>query len=156
MAPQRCRLSKKLFYTLKPGQYIMDNYRPSKYERIDEDLDSLWKRWRRVNGNVVNIYDTQKECLKEWWQLNSAEATKAHKEEKIIYDGKLNKEIFMEYPNGYYILFNTYPFDCYELTSERGELWKKLKSLAGRKIWIFENHVRCAIFVNKIFDSLRE
>ena len=155
MATQRCKLSKKLFYTLKPGQYIMDNYRPSKYERIDEDFDSLWKKWRRVNGNVVNIYDSQKESMKDWWQLNSAEAIKEQKEEKIIYDGKLNKEIFMKYPNGHYILFNQYPFDCYELTSEREELWEKVKSQNGSKIRIFENHVRCAIFVNKLFDLLR-
>jgi hypothetical protein len=93
--------------------------------------------------------------LKDWWQLNSAEATKAQREEKIIYDGNFNKEIFMKYPNGHYILFNTYPFDCYELTSKREELWLKIKSQAGRKIRIFENHVRCAIFVNNLFDSLR-
>lgn len=155
MAAQRCRLSKKLFYTLKPGQYIMDNYRPSQYERINENLDILWKNWRRVNGNVVNIYDSQKECMRDWWQLNSTEAIKAQKEEKVIYDGKLSKDIFMEYPDGYYILFTQYPFDCYKLSSDRQELWKKLKSQAGSKIRIFENHVYCAIFINKIFDSLR-
>jgi hypothetical protein len=130
----------------------MDNYSPSQYERIDEDLDALWKKWRRVNGNVVNIYDSQKECLRDWWQCNSAEVVRAQKDEKVIYDGKLTKDIFIEYPDGYYILFTQYPLDSYELSLDREELWKKIKSRNGKKIRIFENHVHCAIFINKLLE----
>jgi hypothetical protein len=151
MVSQRCRLSKKLFYTLKPGQYIMDNYSPSKYERIDEDLDALWKKWRRVNGNTVNIYDSQKECLSDWWKLNSAEVVKAKNEENIIYEGKVTKDIFMEYPDGYYVLFTQYPFDSYELLADRNKLWEKIKSRNGYQVRIFKNHVHCAININEFY-----
>jgi len=151
MTVQRCKLSKKLFYALKPGQYIMDNYLPSQYERIDEDLDVLWKKWRRVNGNTVNIYDSQKECLSDWWKLNSAEILKAKNEEKIIYEGKLSKEILMDYPDGYYVLFTQYPLDFYELLSDREQLWKKIRSRNGAQVRIFKNHVHCAINVNEIY-----
>lgn len=152
MATRRCKLSKKLFYTLKPGQYIQDNFVPSQYERIDDDLDALWQKWRRVNGNIVKIYDSQKECLSDWWKTNSAEIVKAKNEEKIIYEGKLSKETFMEYPDGHYILFNVYPFIFYELSSDREQLWKKIRSWNGKQVMIFKNFAHCAIYMNKCFD----
>jgi hypothetical protein len=154
MAKQRCKLSKKLFFTLKPGQFIMDNYLPSHYERIDDDLESLWQKWRKVNGNVVNIYDSKEECLRDWWRSNSAEVVKSEKEKRVLYYGKLTRDVFFNYPDGHYLLFTQSPFDFYELSAEREKLWETVKARAGLQIRIFENHALCAIYINEMIENM--
>ena len=43
--------------TLKPGQYILDNFVPMTYEVIGNDLEEQWENWRGGNGNIVNIFE---------------------------------------------------------------------------------------------------
>ena len=61
---KRVKLSKKLFLALRPGQYIMDNYAPQRYEEIGDNPNDQWENWRNINGRIVTIYDTKEECLR--------------------------------------------------------------------------------------------
>ncbi len=151
MAALRTKLSKKLFMTLKPGQYIMENTLPLNYDLITENLDKQWEYWKVVNGYTVTIYDSKEDCLRDWWKLRSG--LKTQKKTKFVYEGKLNKKLFMDSSNGYYILFVQEPFDYIELSKDRKKQWLENKNNNGLSIRIFKNHIDCAMYRNDILSK---
>lgn len=138
---QRIKLSKKLFMSLRPGQYIMDNFVPQRYEEIGQNLESQWERWRGINGRMVTICESQTDCLREW--LASAATASLRSQDKAVYYGKLDKKLFMESPNGYYLLFTQEPFDHLELQHDREEQWSHYKDRNGLSVQIFKNRKDC-------------
>lgn len=137
MASQRIRLSKKLFMSLKLGQYIMDNYIPSKYELIDENLENQWDKWKKYNGNTVNIFDSKEECLKAWWSKHSGTSIKPNT--KSIFTGKISKKIFFELKSGNCILFTQGEYEYIELSEDREKQWLECREKNGRMVEIFNN-----------------
>lgn len=137
MASLRIRLSKKIFMSLKKGQYIMDNYIPSKYEEIGQDLQSQWEKWKKINGNTVNIFDSREECLAAWWSIHSGKAIKLTS--KTIFTGKISKKIFMELKNGNSILFTQGGYEYIELSGDREKQWLECRDNNGRMVKVFNN-----------------
>ena len=151
MPSQRTRLSKKLFMSLKSGQYIMDNYIPQEYEEISGQLNVQWENWKSKNGNTVTIYDSKKECLQDWWASNSASTIKS--KSKAVFSGKMNKKIFMDFPNGHYLLFTQEPFDYYELAEDRDAQWSDHKHRNGKFIEVFNKNFICVMRRNEILGQ---
>lgn len=154
MSHQRVKLSKKLFMTLKPGQYIMDNFVPMTYEEIGNDLEEQWEDWRKFNGNIVNIFDTKESCLKEWWSLNSG--LSPGPQSKANYQGKLSKKVFMAQPNGYWLLFTQGDFDYLELDSDREKQWSEYRHVNGRNVRIYKNQGHCVLERSDILDRFQK
>ena len=148
---EHARLSKKLFMSLKPGQYIMDNYLPQAYEKIGENLDEQWLNWRGKNGNKVYIYDSKEECLRDWWSINSASEFKL--KSKAVFFGKMSKELFFKFPVGYYILFTQGSHDYYKLSENREDQWLKVKHRNSRVVEIFRKEFECVMRRNEILDQ---
>lgn len=148
MSSQRTQLSKKLFMSLKPGQYIMDNYVPQEYEEIGGHIDVQWENWKSKNGNTVDIYDSKEECLRDWWSSNSASTIKS--KSKAVFVGKMSKKKFMDFQNGHFLLFTQEPFDYYELAEDRDVQWSDHKHRNGRFIEVFNKNFECVMRRNEI------
>ena len=144
---QRVRLNKKLFLSLKPGQYIMGNFIPLIYEEIGPNPAEQWDNWSMVNGNTVNIFDSKEDCLKLWWELSSGLKLKAP--DRAIFGGKLSKKVFLAQPDGYYILFTQAPFRYVELSAERESQWQQIRHSNGRRVKVFKNQVDCMMARSK-------
>lgn len=125
MNHRRVKLSKKLFLSLKPGQYIMGNFIPLTYEEIGQNPEEQWDNWSMVNGNTVEIFDSKEDCLKMWWQLTSGSDLKPT--DRAVFDGKLSKKVFTAQANGYHILFTQAPFDYVELSGDRETQWQQVR-----------------------------
>jgi len=121
----------------------MDNFFPSKYEEISNNLDEQWNDWRNINGNTVYIYDSKDECLKEWWSRNSG--MKIKKKSKAVYNGKLYKDLFMSAPDKHCILFTQEPYEYFELTEDRNQQWLKYKKYNGLRVQLFKNINDCIV-----------
>lgn len=122
----RTKLSKRLFMTLKEGQYIMDNRLPLKYEKITNDHETQWSAWRGYNGSMVTIYDSKSECLRDWWRINSVDTLKARG--RVVYRGKLSKRLFMDIPVGRCLLFTQMPMNYIVVSDDRKTQWNAIKS----------------------------
>jgi hypothetical protein len=147
---QRVKLSKKLFMTLKPGQYIMDNFVPMTYEVIGNDLEEQWENWRGGNGNIVNIFESKEDCLRVWWSSNSG--LNPGPQSKANYEGKLSKKVFMAQPNGYWLLFTQGSLDYLELDGDREKQWAEYRHVNGRKVRIYKNQGHCILERSAILD----
>jgi len=154
MAKQRVKLSKKLFMSLKPGQYLMDNYASSTYEEITYDLSSQWNNWKSKNGNIVNVYGSKEECLRDWWALHSG--TKLTEKSRAKYLGKMSKKVFMDTPTGYYILFTQEPYEYFQLEEDRNKQWQDCRHNNGRMIRLFENINDCIMERNDLYATFTE
>ena len=137
MSHQRVKLSKKLFMTLKPGQYIMGNFFPLTYEEIGNDLEEQWGNWRKVNGNTVDIFESKEDCLRMWWSINSGSDLKSTS--RAVYDGKLSKRDFMDQPDSYWLLFTQGSFEYFELGGDREKQWKEYRQANGKCVRIYKN-----------------
>ncbi len=154
MPKQRVKLSKKLFMTLKPGQYIMGNFFPLTYEEIGNNLEGQWENWRKVNGNTVDIFESKEDCLRMWWSLNSGSDLKSTS--KAIYDGKLSKRVFMAQPNGYWLLFTQASLEYLELDGDREKQWKEYRQANGRNVRIYKNQGHCILERSAILDRFQK
>ena len=154
MSCQRVKLSKKLFMTLKPGQYIMGNFFPRTYEEIGNNLEEQWENWRKVNGNSVDICESKEDCLRLWWSSSSGLNPKS--QSKAIYDGKLSKKVFMAQPNGYWLLFTQGGFDYLELDGDRENQWKEYRQANGRCVRIYKNQGHCVLERSAILDRFQK
>ena len=150
--PKRTKMKKKLFLTLTLGQYIMDNYLPSRCEEIGKNPEKQWEKWKNINGRIVTIYDSRKDCLRDWWAKSSVEALRS--KSRAVYLGSMSKKVFMETPNGYYLMFTQGTFDCVKLGENREEQWSQYKEWNGLFIMIFKNHVDYALEKNELFGQL--
>ena len=144
MSTQRIKLSKKLFMSLKPGQYMMSNNIPLAYEEICENLENQWENWKPLNGNTVTIFDSQEECLREWWSLNSGSKL-LKSQNRAIQEGKLSKKIFMAQPDGYVLFFTQAPFEYYELSSAREDQWLECRHQNGLHTRIYKCLTDCIL-----------
>jgi len=135
MAAQHIRLSKKIFMSLNPGQYLKDNYFPSKHEEITEDLASQWEKWRGDNGNVVHIFDSKEECLAALQPSDSINSI--NENSKAILIGKISKKMFMELKSGSCILFTQGVLEYFELNEDREKQWLECRHNNGRMVEIF-------------------
>lgn len=142
-AARRIKLSKKEFYSLIPGQYIMDGYIPQRYEEIGSNPEIQWKRWRNINGRTVTIYGSKEECLRDWWRLTTAVSLRSTS--KALYLGKLNKKVFMDWPSGYYLMFTQSPYEYLELKENREEQWSNFRKWNGLSVRLYKNHINCVI-----------
>lgn len=152
MSHQRVKLSKKLFMTLKPGQYIMGNFDPLTYEEIGNDLEAQWENWQKVNGNTVNIFESKEDCLRLWRSYSSLIPAQS----KAIYEGKLSKKLFMDQPNGYWLLFTQGDFDYVELDGDREKQWTEYRHVNGRNVRIYKNQGHCILERSAILDCFQK
>ena len=139
----RVKLSKKVFYALDPGNFIMNNTFPIVYDEITNKKEILWEKWRSNNGRMVNIFNNKEDCLKEWWSRSGQIRSNVKEEYKTkeIYRGPLSKKIFYKYMAGHYLLFLQEPFDVVELRENRDTLWGKYAENSGLMVMIFKNQV---------------
>lgn len=148
MSHQRVKLSKKLFMSLKPGQYIMGNFMPLTYEEIGTNPEEQWDNWSMVNGNSVDIFNSKEDCLRLWWELNSG--FKGQRTTKTVHDGKLSKKVFLAQPNGYCLLFMHSPFDSLEFQETREAQWQAVRHANGRRVQIYKNQSDCVNERNRL------
>ncbi len=148
----RTKLSKKFFMSLKPNQYIMNNSFPPRYEKIEQDLERQWESWRGINGLIVTIYDSKGDCLKDWRALISIVSVKPHS--RAVYHGKLNKKIFMESPDGYWLLFTQAPFEYLQLMENRDKQWSSFRRRNGLHVLVFQNLIDLVIEKNELLAGL--
>lgn len=149
---QRVKLSKKLFLSLQPGQYIMDNYIPQRYEEIGQNPENQWENWRNINGRTVTIYDSKAECLRDWWKWNSASAVRS--KGSALYLGILNKKVFMDFPSGCYLLFTRDPFSYVELRENREAQWANFRKWNGLSVRIYKNEYDCVMERNDLLGLI--
>lgn len=147
---QRVKLTRNLFMSLQPGHYIMDNYIPQHYEEIGLNLQKQWEKWRGKNGRTVNLYESKSDCLRDWWKNNSVKGLRS--KSKALYRGALNKQIFMDAPDGYHLLFTQDPYPYFELSQARDAQWFNYKKWNGLSVMLFKNYGDCVMERNNIFE----
>lgn len=152
MKIRRKRLSKKLFMSLQPGQYIMNNGFPMRYEKITEDIEEQWQHWQEDKGYIVNIYNSRKACLHDWWQLNTRFYSK--KPSRASYRGRLSKRLFMGIPNGHCILFTQMPMDYYKISGKRVDQWFSLVDRNGLTVEVFASEFECMMARNEYLGQM--
>ena len=118
----------------------MNNTTPFTYEELRDERENQWVKWRQSNGRIVNIYETEEECIKDWFLTsNLAPRTKS----KSLYRGSLSKKIFFDTESSKCILLNIHPYPYITLGEERSEDWMEWKQHNGRTVDILKNLPDC-------------
>lgn len=132
-------LTKELFMSCKPGQYIMGCSKPTEYEEISDDLSAQWDRWSNLVDQMVSISNSKEKCMIDWCYLNSDEIFERRIDE-LLYRGVIDRNIFMDLPNGYSILFCPLHLAYCELGENRDEQWLEYGDrIDGKKIEIYSD-----------------
>ena len=64
--------------------------------------------------------------MRDWWAAGSVQALRS--KSRAVYLGSMSKKVFMETPNGHYLMFTLDTLDCLKLGENREEQWTQYKN----------------------------